>query len=69
MFFTYYTLYKFYNKEPEMFFIFIEENKKKLNIIFIYLYIISIPIYIIAFNENSKNELSIELKQNVIFLI
>ena len=69
MFFTYYTLYKFYNKDPEMFFIFIEENKKKLNIIFIYLYIISIPIYIIAFNENSKNELSIELKQNVIFLI
>ena len=69
MFFTYYTLYKFYNKGPEMFFIFIEENKKKLNIIFIYLYIISIPIYIIAFNENSKNELSIELKQNVIFLI
>ena len=40
MYLIYYHLYKFYNKQPEMFFIFIEENKKILNIIFITLYII-----------------------------
>ena len=56
MFFTYYNLYKFYNKEPEMFFLFIEENKKILNIIFISLYLISIPIYFIVNDTKNRNE-------------
>ena len=47
---------KFYNKEPEMFFIFIEENKKILNIIFISLYLISTLIYFIVNDTENINK-------------
>ena len=62
MFFTYFNLYKFYNKEPEMFFIFIEENKIILNIIFISLYLISIPIYFIVNDTKYRNQYYEQIK-------
>ena len=56
LFITFYYMYKFYNKNAEMFFLFIEENKLLLNIIFSVLYILIIPLYIIRKdNEELKD--------------
>ena len=56
MYLIYYHLYKFYNKQPEMFFIFIEENKKILNIIFIILYLISLPTFFMVNDKENKEK-------------
>ena len=63
LFILYFYFFKIYNKNHEMFFLFIEENKILLNVIFILAYILIFPLYYFA-NDKKNKELYLNKIQN-----